>query len=142
MLFRQRTAGVKYTRKMKPALILGTLLIAITAALTACAAPKGGIVILENPNGMEFTMDFKEWSAKNKCELSLEKGDELQVEIARDGGEIALAVSGKNGSEPYTGNDLRSGIFTVTVSETDEYAITITGKDATGKVTLKNLAGQ
>jgi len=30
-------------------------------------------------------------------------------------------VSGKNGSEPYTGNNLRSGLFTVTVSETDYF---------------------
>ena len=50
-------------------------------------------------------------------------------------------VSGKNGSEPYTGNDLESGVFTVTVSETDKYDIRITGKDATGKVTVKNVEG-
>ena len=77
--------------------------------------------------------------ARNKCELSLNRGDVLQIEVDREGGEIALAVSGKKGSEPYTGNDLKSGVFTVTVSETDEYLIRITGKDATGKVTVKNV---
>lgn len=76
---------------------------------------------------------------KNKCELALRKGDVLQIEIDRKDGEITLTVDGKNGSSPYKGNNLESGIFTVTVSETDEYLIGITGKSATGKVTIKNL---
>ncbi|HAQ42144.1 MAG TPA: hypothetical protein DCM73_15795 [Clostridiales bacterium] len=76
---------------------------------------------------------------KNKCELALRKGDVLQIEIDRKDGEITLTVDGKNGSSPYKGNNLESGIFTVTVSETDEYLIGITGKIATGKVTMKNL---
>ena len=115
------------------------LVIAIIIAISACSAPKGSIVILENPNGTGFTMDFKEWSSKSKCELSLNKGDVLQIEVFREDGEIALTVSGKNGSEPYTGNNLKSGLFTVTVSQTDKYEIRITGKNATGKVIVKNV---
>ncbi|HHT62451.1 MAG: hypothetical protein ACOX4H_04630 [Bacillota bacterium] len=123
---------------MSPIIFL-PLLIAIVVAVSSCTAIKGSIVILESPNGTGFTMDFKEWSARNKCELSLNRGDVLQIEVDREGGEIALAVSGKKGSEPYTGNDLKSGVFTVTVSETDEYLIRITGKDATGKVRVKKV---
>ncbi|HHY82732.1 MAG TPA: hypothetical protein GX505_08635 [Clostridiales bacterium] len=114
------------------------LMIAVILALSACNAAKGSIVILENPNGKGFTMDFNKWSSKNKCEISLNKGDVLQFDVAREAGEIYLTVSGKNGSEPYTGNDVKSGIFTVTVHETDQYVVHITGKDATGKVTVKN----
>ncbi|SHJ37549.1 hypothetical protein SAMN02745176_03384 [Lutispora thermophila DSM 19022] len=123
---------------MHPIIFL-PLLIAIIIAISACSAPKGSIVILENPNGTGFTMDFKKWGSKSKCELSLSKGDVLHIEVLREDGEIALMVSGKNGSEPYTGNNLKSGLFTVTVSETDKYAIRITGKNATGKVMVKNM---
>lgn len=63
----------------------------------------------------------------------------LQIEVFREDGEIAFMVSGKNGSEPYAGNNLKSGLFTVTVSETDKYDIRITGKDATGKVMVKKV---
>lgn len=115
------------------------LVIAILMAIPACTASKGSIVILENPNGKGFTMDFKDWSSKDKCELSLNKGDVLQIKVVREAGEIALAVSGKNGNEPYTGNNLESGLFTVTVSETDNYEIRITGKRATGNITVKNV---
>ena len=105
---------------MHPIIFL-PLLIAIIIAISACSAPKGSIVILENPNGTGFTMDFKKWSSNSKCELSLNKGDVLQIEVSREDGEIALMISGRNGSEPYTGNNLKSGLFTVTVSETDKY---------------------
>lgn len=125
-------------RDVNPFIFL-PLVIAIVVAISACSATKGGIVILENLDGSGFTMDFKEWSSENKCELPLYGGDVLQIEIAREGGEIALAVLGKNGSEPYTGNSLESCAFTVTVSETDEYLIRIKGKDATGKVTVTKL---
>ncbi|WP_066640387.1 hypothetical protein [Desulfolucanica intricata] len=138
MLFGKLTAGIRMIRNIRQIIFL-PLVIAIIITISACTASKGSIVILENPNGKGFTMDFKEWSSKNKCELSLNKGDVLQFEVVREDGEIALIVSGKNGSEPYTGNDLRSGIFTVTVSESDKYDIRITGKDATGKVTVKNV---
>jgi hypothetical protein len=119
--------------------IIIALLAAITVLLMACTAPKGGIVILENLRGTGFTMEFKEFSAKNKCELSMEKDDVLQIEVSRDGGEIALNIRGKNGSEPYTGNDLQSGLFTVTVSEADEYVVAITGDNAAGNVAVRNL---
>jgi len=115
------------------------LIIAVIMAISGCTAPKGSIVILENPNGKGFTMDFKNWSSNQKCELSLNKGDMLQIEVVREDGRIDLTVSGKNGSEPYTGKDIRSGLFTVTVSESDKYDIRITGKDATGKITVKNV---
>ncbi|WP_089610996.1 hypothetical protein [Dehalobacterium formicoaceticum] len=123
MLFRKLSAGI----------ILAAMLL-----LSACAVPNG-IMILENLNGTGFTMDLTQFNAETNYELSLTEGDVLQVEVSRDSGKIALTVSGKNGSEPYTGNNLASGIFTITVSETDEYVFRITGKDATGKILVKNL---
>jgi hypothetical protein len=115
------------------------LFIAILITITNCTAAKGSIVISENPDGTAFTMDFKEWSSQNKCELSLNAGDVVQIEVVREGGEIAFAVSGKSGSQPYEGNRLESVRFTVTVSETDDYVFRVTGKKATGKITAKKV---
>lgn len=113
--------------------------IALLIVISSCTSQKGSIVILENPDGTGFTMSFREWSLKNKCELSLEKGNVLQFDVDREKGEIALEVIGKKGSEPYTGNDVEPGIFTVTVPDTDKYEVRITGKNATGKVTVKKV---
>jgi hypothetical protein len=115
------------------------IMIAIIIVISACTASKGSILIIETPNGAGFTMDFNEWRSNNKCELSLNRGDVLQIEVVREDGEIALVIIGKNGAEPYTGNGLGSGVFTVTVPVTDKYEIRVTGKDATGKITVKNV---
>lgn len=115
------------------------LIIAIITSISACSAFEGSAAFVENLNGTEFTMDFKEWSSHRKFELSLEKGDVLQIEVVRENGKIGLAVSGKNGSEPYTSSNLHSGVFTVTVSEEDIYEIRLNGKKATGNVRVKKL---
>jgi hypothetical protein len=98
---------------------------------------KGEIVILEDGNGTGFTMSLKEYNFRNKCELSLNKGDVVQIEIEHEGGIINFTVTGKRGSEPYTGNDMKSGIFTITVSETDDYIFSVRGKAATGDIIVK-----
>ncbi len=123
-----------------PGVIL-MFIISIILTISAGTALRGRIVILENPNGTGFTMDFTKWTSKNKCRLYVSKNDVLQIEVVREDkdGEIALEVSGKNGAKPYSGKDLKPGVFTVTVSETDDYVFRITGKNATGKITVKNL---
>lgn len=141
MLFSKLSAGNRRIQN-RHLIIFLLLMMAIMIALSACSASKGSIVILENADGTGFTMDFQEWSAKNKCELFLNKGDEVKIEVVSEDGEIAFSVNGKNGSEPYRGNDLPSRMFTVTVSETDDYVFAITGKAATGKITVKNLGSQ
>lgn len=137
MLFRQQNAKVKRIQTLRAIALL--LCIAVILIISSCSAQKDSIVILENTNRTAFTMIFSNFSAKSKCELSLNKRDVVQFDVEREGGEIAFTVNGKNGSEPYSGNDLQSGIFTVTVSETDVYVFRITGKAATGKITVKNL---
>jgi len=144
MLFRKQNTGVEQDlrirrfKNMHPIVFL-PVFIAILIAISNCSKPKGTIVILENPDEKGFIMDLKDWTSKNKCELFLNKGDELQIQVAHESGQIDLAVTGKNGSEPYTGNDLKSCLFTVKVSETDNYRIWIIGNGATGKVIAKNV---
>lgn len=125
------------TRIRKKAITFLLLFAAVFMVLSGCSATKGSIVIWENPKGTELTIDFKEWSSKEKCTVYLNNGDVMQFEVTHEDGEIALTVSGQKGSEPYTGNNLKPGTFTVSVSESDNYDIQITGKDATGKITVK-----
>lgn len=81
-------------RQVRPIFLL-PVFVATLITITGCSALKGGIVISEEPDGTAFTIDFKEWSSQNKCELSLNKGDVVEIEIIRESGEIAFAVSGK-----------------------------------------------
>jgi len=125
---------------MHPIIFL-PLFISIIITFSACNAAKGSIVILEDGHGTGFTMDMKEFNSENKCELSLSRGDEVQVEFEHEDGRIIFSVNGKNGSEPYSGNCEESVKFTITVSESDDYVFKVKGEGATGKITVKNLAG-
>lgn len=108
--------------------------------LTACV-PKGSILITEKQDGSGFTMDFNEWSSKDKCKLELNKDDVIQIEIEHEEGNIGLEVTGNKGSEPYEGHKLESRKFTVTISETDTYVFSINGKNATGKIIVTKVNG-
>ena len=138
MFFGKHNTRIRRNKFMHPIVFL-PVFITILIVINACRATKGSIMILEEANGSGFTMDFREWSSKDKCRLSLKKGDELRIEVIREDGQIGLTITGENGSEPYVGNDLDSFAFNVTVPGTDTYVIRIAGKNATGKVIVKNL---
>jgi len=138
MFYEKRKNKVRRKRIMDPIVFL-PVFIAIIIVISACSKKKGTFTLLEDPNDAGFIMDFKEWSQKNSCKLLLNEGDTLQIEVDREDGEIALKVSSRKGNEPYTGKKLESGLFTVTVAETDNYDIVISGKNATGKVSIKKL---
>lgn len=76
---------------MSIAIFSGVLTLLFIFTLSACIGAKGSIVILENGRGTGFTMDLKEYNSKSKCELSLVKGDVVQVEIECKEGEIAIS---------------------------------------------------
>lgn len=121
---------------MHPKVFLPVFIVALIV-ISSCVNGKGTVVILESPNGTGFTADFKDWGDNNKCELTLDAGDILQIELELGSGQIDLEICGKSGSVPYTGNLLESGLFTVGVSETDRYEIKLNGKNATGKIAVK-----
>lgn len=127
MLFRRITVG---------------MVIAAILLVSACAFDKGNIDIHKNETGSEIVMELTDFNAGDECRLSLKERDTLQIDISLDSGSIGLEISGINGSQPYTGNDLESALFTVTVSETDEYVFRITGNGATGKVIITNLGNK
>ena len=141
-MFRGTTISSKRLNMMNMVIFSGVLTLLFILALSACTAAKGNILILEDGQGTGFTMTLKQYTSMNKCELSLAKGDVLQVEIDREEGQISFTVSGKNGSEPYAGNDLQTGIFTITVSETDEYVFRVNGKAATGKIVVRAISNR
>jgi len=136
MLLRKQNNGIRRFDRMHPIVFL-PVFISIIIVFSNCTRSNGSIEVLDNPDGKGFTVDLGNWTSGRTCEISLNKGDTLLVDIDRETGSIALEISGRNGSEPYTGNNLKSGRFTVTVSETDMYDIRITGRGATGRLIIE-----
>lgn len=139
MFSREHKAKSMCLKKLKT-MVLSALTAAVILMFSACTATTGSIIILEGMFGAQFDISFMQWSDEDKCEMSLEKGDKLQIEITRESGELDLSIIGKNGSEAYTGSNPDLNTFTVTVSETDEYVILLKGKNATGNIKIKNIS--
>lgn len=115
--------------------VLGALLL----VLTACASPKGELQITENGKAGEYEMVFSGWNGQKQMEIPLEAGDELQVEVLWEQGEVSLGITHRDGAEVYRGRLQATGLFTVTVAQEGGYGIDIAGSDATGRVFLRNL---
>lgn len=115
------------------------LVFAVVILFSCCTATKGGIVILDKPEGAGFDIELKAWSDQSKCSLPLDKEDTVRVAFTRESGEVSLGIRGKNGSEPYTGNFRDSIEFTVTVSDSDTYEIQLSGKNATGRLEIAKI---
>ena len=111
--------------------------IVLVWTLTACQVPKGSVIFIENISCSGFEIQFSEWDEHNKCELSLNKGDEIQIVIVCEKGSVTLNIHEKNGMETYSGNGLESAQFSVKVPEAGEYVITIRGEDASGSIDIK-----
>lgn len=125
--------------RLRVKLISVISLLIILLFASACSAYVGTYVVYEEFGGNGATIKFTELNAQRKFEMTLKKGDEIQFEVLRKEGEISIRLIGKNGSEPYSGRDIESGIFTVTVHETDTYFVLVKGREASGKIKIKNL---
>jgi len=126
------------TKYVKPIAVVSFLL-AVLLFATACEASFGSILIKEKANGKEINISFNGWKSQDSCKITADVGDTLQFEVVHKNGEIDITVKGENGSVPYEGKDVQSGIFTVTVSEAGTYKIIIKGKSADGKIKIKNV---
>ena len=136
MFLRRKGHQMINTQKLT---VLFALLFALVFTSVSCSLSKGSIVIMEKPYGSCFDISLNTWSAKDTCRMSLNKGDEIQVEVVRGSGDVSLSIRGRDGGEVYSGNGLESGTFTVSVSSTGEYIVQINGHKATGRILLKKL---
>ena len=107
--------------------------------LTGCEFSLGTIVIKENEAKGEIVITLNGYNDKNDCKITLNGGDSILIDVENEKGKISLNIIGKKGSNPYTGSDVKSSRFTVTVSESDVYKIIVKGQKATGTVKIKKL---
>ena len=109
--------------------LLGLLLL----ALTGCREKSvfdGSMAVNDDGFTMEYTVLNKEQTAR----ISLAAGDQLQVTFAHAKGSVDVTV-GMDGKEPlYKGSAQENAEFSLLVSETGLYRITVTGHQAKGRV--------
>src|SRR5690554_6159561 len=109
MLFRR-------LKKVHYCIIIG-LIILLVIIISLYNTKKGTILIIEDSSGLGFSVQMSKYNSEKKYQLYLSKSDMIQVDVKHTEGIMALTVNGESGSEPYTGNDLKTGVFTFRVSE-------------------------
>ncbi len=121
--------------KKRNRVLVSVLILALVLMLSSCAG-KGTVAIKETTLSRAFDISMKAWNGEEVVTLLLNAGDTVQVDIQCESGDIAMEMTGKKGSAPYSGKALSEMAFTVTVEETDTYTVTLKGNKATGEVSL------
>ncbi len=84
-----------------------------------------------------FYMDYSAFNRQEYADMELASGDALRVSIAQMSGTVDLTI-GVDGKDPvYEGNGLTVADFTVNISESGTYRITVTGHRAAGNVNFQ-----
>ena len=122
-----------YRARRSNRILLTALLGLLLLALTGCREKSvfdGSMAVNDDGFTMEYTVLNKEQTAR----ISLAAGDQLQVTFAHAKGSVDVTV-GMDGKEPlYKGSAQENAEFSLLVSETGLYRITVTGHQAKGRV--------
>lgn len=132
-----RRGDLNLNKKIKKIMILIVALITIIM-VTGCVS-KGSMIIMEKDQGKEFTVTLINFNSKDTFKMFIDRDCEVQITVSDRKGELGLTIRGSKGSEPYTGNNLKKGTFTVKIGRTDEYAFEIRGKEVSGEIIVKNI---
>lgn len=84
-------------------------------------------------------MDYSSLNQREDTTLILAEGDALQVVISHENGSVDVTV-GKDGVSPiYEGNRLVDITFTLSITESGHYQISVTGHKARGSVAFTKI---
>lgn len=85
----------------------------------------------------EYLLEFSALNREEKQEINFNAGDEIQVEISIDEGEVSLSIYVKGSNDYiYRGNGLKNEKFSVTVQNAGRYVVSVKGEKAKGIIKL------
>ncbi len=86
----------------------------------------------------EYLLEFSALNREEKQEINFNAGDEIQVEISIDEGEVSLSIYIKGSNDYiYRGNGFKNEKFSVTVQNAGRYVVAVKGEKTKGKIKLK-----
>ena len=101
--------------------------------LSACEMNVGVVTMRNND---KWTMTYALFNSFREERFYAESGDVFVIKTENSEGEICLTVKMKNSDPVYQGN-IKSGEFTVTVSENGRYTVRVEGEKAKGKFEIE-----
>lgn len=117
-------------RKLKILILIFVLMLAFSACTaTTFNGSRTG-------NESQLIMDYEVLNMTESQILELETGDTVEFVIVSEGGKVDITLQ-KDGESPvYEGVDVPTRSFSVNISESGSYKVTVTGKNAKGNVSI------
>lgn len=89
-----------------------------------------------------FSLGMESMNDTQKETFSLRQGDAIAVSVVFISGELEIAVTDSNGNAIYEGNNPKRGSFQVNIPKSDDYTISVTGRQAEGSISFQILRNE
>lgn len=125
----------------KGIMLAAALCVTLLVLLAGC---EGASVLYGNRSTSEagFEIDYTILDHEEAAELTLEAGESLRVALAHDRGSVDVSVRQKSGESIYLGSDLVNAEFTLIITESGDYRVSVTGHRAVGKASFLRTAAE
>lgn len=87
-------------------------------------------------NESQFIMEYKVLNKTDSQLMQLEEGDKVDFEIVSEAGRLDIVVWKEEEDPIYTGTDIPTGPFQITITESGTYNFSVTGRRARGSVSI------
>ena len=106
----------------------------IVTALFSCdiSTFKGSRV--HNPDG--YVLEIQKMNGTDHHEMTLQKGDTLDVSFVSESGDLRMSIMGPDGTEIYQGDGNDIHAFELEARKDGVYAIDVAGKGAVGSICI------
>jgi hypothetical protein len=81
-------------------------------------------------NDNQFILNYSILNCTKTHDMNLSEGTVINVSIKNSQGNVDVLVAGKNGQTAYKGDNADNSEFLLTITQTDTYTFSITGKNA------------
>ena len=93
-------------------------------------------------NDEQFTLEYVVLDTTETWEFDLTEGENLQVDLVVDTGNLAVVIEGPDGNVFYEDDDAETEAFELEITDGGRYAISVTGTDTRGSVSFKKAAAE
>jgi hypothetical protein len=109
------------------------VVLVLLMGLTGCT--KGSYIAVrsyENNTPVSMSMRYEKFSGKKSKTISLDTPSEVFVAVITESGSLNLSITDAEGNSFYTGKDLPSSSFSVSLGKPGKYTIKVEAKDHKG----------
>lgn len=122
---------------MKRRMALAAALVAVCLSALLLRGRGGTFVGSRVAAPDRYELDIERMSGTDTHTLDLQEGDALQVTIAAVAGRLRLDITDPDGDVLYSGNGTEADHFTVNISRSGRYPVSVNARHAQGTIRIR-----